>query len=184
VPNGYQSDTSIDPSNPQFPTLTCSVNLGSAMEGSVRWASVRYDAGLYERGCVNECSDPDMGGVTQCPTYQMDANDGFDCDENASENFGEIRCGCLENYGGESCQLGCPDTMVSIQAASFNVFTRAGYWMCGGLAASVPNTLTSGSMTLRGFIPETGFVGTPMVGPAGPNGVMVIQNSYSIRGWR
>ncbi len=138
-----------DPRNPKDPVIGCTARPSDTQDSGlgsndVFWAVRRYldynkngDADMYAGGCVNECAE----FKDRCPGYDPAVPTKTKCDGTIGD-FGKLVCGCDYNYGGPSCDFGCPDTNLLYQAdidgvqEPYTLAPRAGYWMCGGITAS------------------------------------------------
>lgn len=137
--------------------LACTTVTSSGGEdalGLVGLAAVRFtpygpeDGQLdYDRGCVDEGTE----WPALCPGYQPQRSDGV-VQDGLATNFGRLMCGCDYNYGGASCEIGCPDAQLHIGGDCTDDPTgycravvdddglsggRRGVWMCGRPRASV-----------------------------------------------
>jgi len=138
--------------NPSHAVLTCDAeSVISPAEGTVGFAAVMYahgGGGDYTRGCVNEWAPvaTTQVGATQnsevyswramCPGW-IDDYQATDGNGDVSD-FGQLLCGCGENYGGLDCELGCPGEQLHTGAdgGAYSPTPRKGYWMCGDFAAT------------------------------------------------
>ncbi len=191
----------VDARNPSDPDFSCLPLSGEQVadldNGDVRWAVQDYlryeanecDAGTpeydcvdnYIRGCVNECAElvescPTCSQTREaCPGYQDDPVKGQCAD--IESDFGRLLCGCADHFGGEQCQLACPDTDLMKDPAfttfDFDKETRSGYWMCGHITTTTypagDPVLTGANSsneiyTLRGEVPITPVSDTRLEG--------------------
>ncbi len=114
----------------------------------------------YVRGCVDECTEHGLlPPAEQCSGI---GTPGVACEADRA-NFGQVQCGCGRNYGGASCEVGCPTPELMLDP-SYAISPRSGYWMCGHFAASDGRVLSNGTYTLRGEVPLTATDGVPLVG--------------------
>jgi len=165
--------------NPSAPVLRCD-SFDPSEEtlpiGSVAWGAVGYldytdpydqltfpgeRPNTYIRGCINECAAiPEQCPGSMNPDHPEDSPGA--CDGNVAD-FGHLLCGCNKTYGGEACSMGCPN---AIYQADFDISTREGFWLCGGLLASdgEPMENEAAGYTLRGHVPAVPIERTEMVG--------------------
>ena len=77
-----------------------------------------------------------------CPGYVDEplttVRDGLNTD------FGRLSCGCGREWGGESCDVGCPDVLASPE---YGATPRQGWWFCGQVVqtAMEPSSIPIGS---------------------------------------
>ncbi|MBH23865.1 MAG: hypothetical protein CMH57_05270 [Myxococcales bacterium] len=164
-----QSSTELSPTatgidapylNNQRPEVTCDSAVRAEVEvGDVVFAAVRFErGGVYARGCIDEW-DPSPDATDNnlwralCPGYLQNPT-GVKGQGNGT-NFGELICGCSQNYGGPLCDIPCPAPLLggpgpvnpgdACVEGGYCVVTeetettpggRRGFWMCGGLAIS------------------------------------------------
>jgi hypothetical protein len=150
---------------PVFAQVNC-LPLGSqGIDPGVYWTAVGYEnyacestdfitakASDYTRGCINECAEI---GVKGCKGYDPTVPPGsarFTCVDEDRAHFGQLVCGCGRNYGGSSCEIGCPGES-ALMVANFSIALRKGYWMCGGTQASSDPSLKGGNYSLFGYVP-------------------------------
>lgn len=153
---GSAQPSGVDATNPQAPVFTCTPDanlVNSLPDGSVFWAAAEfrdYDgAGNYRGGCVNSCAH----FKEQCPGFDAANPNNTQCDGMAAD-FGKLFCGCGENYAGEGCEIGCPDSDLFLEPGYLTA-PRTGYWLCGRPTASVASELSDATSgyTIRGAIP-------------------------------
>ncbi|MFO0748149.1 MAG: hypothetical protein U1F43_21195 [Myxococcota bacterium] len=136
--SGDQCDASSDAvkaaANPWSPVLRCAPGMAAA--GSVGFAARRYDDGTtsdsYVEGCIDEWNTwPQLcpGWITDLGDDQVQTTIG----DGQASKFGELACGCGENYGGQSCDVGCPEVLID---PAYSLSPRSGWWMCGEVATT------------------------------------------------
>ncbi|NOZ87436.1 MAG: hypothetical protein GXP49_14425 [Deltaproteobacteria bacterium] len=167
-------DTSVQPASP---VLECELQAGAPDNGSIGFALVLFTSNTggtsYVRGCIDEwspttvtgdgTSDPEVSAWRSlCPGWS--ANPAGATGKGSSGNFGKLQCGCTENYGGPSCDLGCPDPLLHVQYidGEYHGTPREGFWMCGDFSGSSYTSLD----------PE---YGPALVGKDGNGGVYVLK---------
>lgn len=152
------------------PVLTCgAADLSNLSSHPAVWAIVGYDPRpglleLYDHGCINECK---VDTVTHCPGYTTEFAAGFTCDLNSTLNFGQIRCGCDDNYaGGADCDVACAgDALFTPNLDGIDPESRAGTWICGDFAVSSPQIDVGGTaLRFRGEMSRTMVDGTTLTG--------------------
>jgi hypothetical protein len=122
--------------NPSSAKLTCSAASGETVTtDDVGFVSVRYlRTAAYQRGCIDEWKEwPEL-----CPGF-LDNPTGTVGDGNV-QDFGDLICGCNQNYGGPECDIGCPDSMLHF-SDGYNAQTRQGWWMCATFSATAGGPL-------------------------------------------
>ncbi len=132
--------------NPWSPLVACELEDPPA-EGDVGFAVVKYvGSGVYQRGCIDEWAPTAISGDPNgsedgeiipwrslCPGWALDPDSTIG--QGNQFAFGELQCGCGNNYGGPSCNVGCPDPQLHL-SPGYVATPRQGYWMCGDFAAS------------------------------------------------
>ncbi len=132
--------------NPSSPVLSCAATSTPA-SGSVGFAVTTFRGpGAYTLGCIDEWEPKLVSGPlngsedtevrawrTLCPGYQK--NPDAVLGQGSTTHFGQLQCGCGENYGGVGCATGCPTSALMLQEG-YETTPRTGYWMCGGLTAT------------------------------------------------
>ncbi len=164
-------------SNPNAPRIACAVSTTPGTD-QVGFVSIRYPSydgtGAYEHGCINEwtpkrlaAQDP-YGENDQeiiawrslCPGWTTNPHDTIG--QGDGVNFGQLQCGCGNNYGGYSCEQGCPDDQLHL-SSGYQATPRSGYWLCGDVAMSnyvemdaiEGPALIGNGYSLRGEIPSS-----------------------------
>ncbi|MFO0748153.1 MAG: L-type lectin-domain containing protein [Myxococcota bacterium] len=141
--------------NPAAVDLSCTPEVPEA--GAVGFIAARYvdDVGQadYSEGCIDEWrSWPEL-----CPGWDttLASDDQSAVGDGQSLDFGNIVCGCGENYGGLSCQQGCAaaDLMLS---PGYGVSPRSGWWLCGDLAGSGCSETCADALAVTDFASQTG----------------------------
>jgi hypothetical protein len=130
------------------PVLSCAAQ-ASAADGQVGLVAVAYGGGTdYAKGCVNEWQpvssvDPNREPLVRpwrslCPGWTNDPTSVLGQDNQL--NFGELQCGCGNNYGGLDCKVGCPGDPAAggevHLSPGYQSTPRQGVWLCGDFAAS------------------------------------------------
>jgi hypothetical protein len=113
----------------------------------------------YLGGCLNECREQTrLASGSQCPGV---STPGLACDDD-EDDFGRLRCGCLPQYGGAGCSVGCPPDTLHYEPDFYVGMPQSeqGYWMCGRFVGSSGETLTGTggggeTYTLQGKVPVT-----------------------------
>ena len=150
---------------PHVPVFSCTNTAPTA--GPVGFVSVRYDSTYpYSAGCIDEWEAwPDL-----CPGYDP-ANPLGTIGDGVDNDFGALACGCGTNYGGASCETGCPNVLID---PTYTVSPRMGWWMCGEVSAAGMATEdatygpafvgsdSSGTWVMRGTIEVAPRDKTPM----------------------
>lgn len=143
--------------NSSAPKLACTPT-GSVAVGQVGFVAMNFVDENTDRGCLDEYNAWNL----LCPGYDAN-NPSIISGTGEPNNFGELVCGCSENYGGPDCDIGCPDSELFLDQ-NYRVADRSGYWMCAAPSRLGPGTLTGTSgtdtYTLRGDIPLSGASGT------------------------
>lgn len=132
---------SVDPANPSHTKLRCDIDQLPS-NGAVGFAAVKYVGGsAYARGCINEWTPTSGSGTTAqvaawsglCPGWIDDPVGSVG--QGDPSNFGQLQCGCGNNYGGPNCDVGCPDAQLNL-SVGYNATPRAGYWMCADFSTT------------------------------------------------
>ena len=126
---------------PWSPVLHCDQQL--ATDGDIGFVSMRYRDEVYEAGCVDESAIwPEL-----CPGYLDDpmatVRDGVNID------FGRLACGCGLEYGGPTCNMGCPKVLVS---PDYNPSPRTGWWVCSDIVQTYMTPETTDSTHGAAFV--------------------------------
>lgn len=169
--------------NPWQPKLVCEVQ-PVVSQGMVGFASILFHNTLpYTNGCINEWTPNTVQGNINgsedpvvsawrgmCPgwTNSPDATIG----QGNPGAFGELQCGCGNNFGGIGCEMGCPQDTLHL-SPGYQATPRQGYWMCANVVstvytngAGIPGEEFSGKdaqssqWTLTGGVPSTPTDGT------------------------
>ena len=130
------------------PTITCAAN-GVPAEAAVGFAAVNWSPALegYERGCVDEWRPRRVQGASDgsedsivslwrglCPGWTDNPTSVIG--QPNQDNFGQLQCGCGNNYGGLACDGGCPSASLLL-SQGYDPMNRAdGYWMCSGVSSA------------------------------------------------
>jgi hypothetical protein len=145
--------------NPSRPVVECEpvlqdLNDTTIAARQVGFVSVRYtdSPGNYVRGCVDEwdpsASDADTAAITAwkdlCPGYA--ANPDAVTGVANPTNFGKLVCGCGLNYGGPSCNIGCPRSAMDTDGDHI-LDQDVGPLMYGGPSSN------SGGTCIHGYCP-------------------------------
>ncbi|MFH1808552.1 MAG: hypothetical protein ABIJ09_07400, partial [Pseudomonadota bacterium] len=169
----------LDPKNPAHAKLTCAID-AVPINGVVGFASMNYvppsQPTAYAHGCINEWA-PTIGGspVTNpeiaawrslCPGWVEDPAGSIG--QGDRNNFGELQCGCGDNYGGPDCDLGCPDAQLNL-SAGYNSTPRSGYWMCADFSTSAVTQMDA-------------TYGPALVGQDGTGSTYVIHDAIGVPG--
>ena len=142
--NGQCATSSTAPAagaNPWQPQLVCEIQ-PAVNQDMVGFASILWqDKTPYENGCINEWTPDTVHGDINgsedavvsawrgmCPGWSTspDATIG----QGNPTAFGQLQCGCGNNYGGIGCMTGCPDGMIHL-SPNYKTTPRNGYWLCG-----------------------------------------------------
>lgn len=132
---------------PSDPVLECTVKT-EPKDGDVGFVAVLFQdqAGNYERGCIDEWTPTAITGNDNgsedtevsawralCPGY-LSGPDTVSGQGNQIA-FGEIQCGCGNNYGGTECDAGCPSEQLHL-SPTYESTPRTGWWMCADFSAT------------------------------------------------
>ena len=149
-----RSPGASEPANPSDPVLTCTpIAEASVLPDEVGFVAVRTPAtgGAYVRGCIDEFNEPAYREL--CPGYL--ANPAAIVGQGNIQQFGELICGCGQNYGGPTCDQGCPQMNLFYQDG-YDPIRRVGLWMCAQ-PTTISGTLSfdggTSSYTLRATTP-------------------------------
>lgn len=164
--------------NPSQAQFVCQVDTNPPSAGTVGIAAVNFiGPGEYQRGCIDEwtptapgpdaANNPEIAGWRGlCPGWTRDPAGTIG--KGTLTNFGRLQCGCIENYGGLDCNIGCPDHQLHVQYfdGEYKSSPREGFWMCADFAATayttnhetygpalVGQTSSDGVYVLRGEVP-------------------------------
>ncbi|MBN1946792.1 MAG: hypothetical protein JW797_14050 [Bradymonadales bacterium] len=151
---GPESSDPLADRNAYAPQIDCqALPPSSEMLGQVLWVAsefVKYDVpSEYVRGCIDEGAEwPEL-----CPGQSE--NPFGSIADGVLDSFGSLICGCGYNYGGVSCNVGCPEEYVHYggdctEEDATNGYCpiavneygtgggRHGYWLCGETSGSTP----------------------------------------------
>jgi hypothetical protein len=166
--------------NPWFPVLACEW-VESPQPGAVGFALVRHRdlPPPYVRGCVNEWTPDSIVGPTngaldpvigawrgRCPGWQADPDGTIG--QGDPNDFGRLQCGCGTNYGGLSCDLGCPTAELHT-SPGYVATPRQGWWMCGRFGAA-------------GYPQQDPVHGPALVGQDGAGSTWVLRGDIPLNG--
>jgi len=126
---------------PDQAILACDQD-ASPEDGDVGFVAARYldaeDGGYtYERGCIDEWEVwADLCPGYADPTSLPEGSDDVVIGDGLSTDFGRLTCGCGTNYGGDSCEIGCPTAAVT---DDYDI--GAGWWLCADMSVAYYETL-------------------------------------------
>jgi hypothetical protein len=169
---------SVAAANPWYPVLQCE-RVEAPQPGAVGFALARHRdlPPPYVRGCVNEWAPDTIVGPGngtldpvvaawrgRCPGWTADPEGTLG--QGDPNDFGRLQCGCGTNYGGPSCDLGCPTAELHTNPG-YQATPRAGWWMCGHFNATA--------------YPEPDPVlGPALVGPDGAGSTWVLRGEVPL----
>jgi len=171
--------------NPDAAIVTCD-QVASPDDGDVGFVAARYrdaEAGgyTYDRGCIDEWEV----WAELCPGYADPASlpEGSDdvvIGDGLSTDFGRLTCGCGENYGGATCEIGCPTAAVT---DDYDV--GSGWWLCADMSVAYYETPdeTYGPGRAREMADGDTYVIFPRMGVSGFDGAALCENEDCATGY-
>lgn len=139
-----------NPSDPSFACLPVTPAEGQLALVAAKFdgAEAALDQAYYTQGCLDECNEMfSFPPSYWCPGYEVAGvrPPRIGCVTN-ERNFGEAVCGCLANYAGPACSIGCPSNKLLHNIGSDpETKLRTGHWLCGDTSAGGGASLGAGS---------------------------------------